>query len=119
MCSAWATSRPPGSVTAVEKSRLEFRICEYEVRSSTSPISWTIASSRSPTTDTVTGSTMPTPLRPESVAHRRQRGNRRSALTLGARAGTLAGLALGLHVARAGERRDAGIGAHPRVDGEP
>ena len=38
MSSAWATRRPPASVIAVEKSRLELRIWENEVRSIASPI---------------------------------------------------------------------------------
>src|SRR5438876_11578321 len=52
-CSACATSRALASQIAVEKSRLEFRICEYAVRSIASPISCTIASSRCWITDTV------------------------------------------------------------------
>src|SRR5262245_15413426 len=56
-CSACATSRPSASQRAVEKSRLELRICEYEVRSIASPISCTIASSRCWMTETVIGST--------------------------------------------------------------
>src|SRR5215831_11792038 len=52
-CSACAASRPWPSKTAVEKSRLEFRICEYAVRSIASPISCTMDSSRCWMTDTV------------------------------------------------------------------
>src|SRR3984957_18336172 len=59
-CSAWAMRRPPRSQIAVEKSRLELRICEYEVRSIASPISSTMACSRCCTTETVTGSTSAT-----------------------------------------------------------
>src|SRR5439155_661248 len=57
-CSACATSRALASQIAVEKSRLEFRICEYAVRSIASPISCTIASKRWVRTETVTGSSM-------------------------------------------------------------
>src|SRR5437879_9632700 len=42
-CSAWATSRAWPSQIAVEKSRLEVRICEYAVRSIASPLSPTMA----------------------------------------------------------------------------
>src|SRR5580704_4327634 len=56
-CSAWAISLPSRSQMAVEKSRLELRICEYEVRSIASPISSTIASRRCWMTETMTGST--------------------------------------------------------------
>src|SRR5262245_36489497 len=55
-CSAWATRRAPWSHTAVEKSRLELRICEYAVRSMASPISTTIDSKRWVRTETVIGS---------------------------------------------------------------
>src|SRR2546428_12494890 len=44
---------------AVEKSRLEFRICEYAVRSIASPISSTMAEKRWVRTEMVTGSSMP------------------------------------------------------------
>src|ERR671936_2565805 len=43
---------------AVEKSRLELRICEYAVRSIASPISSTIAENRWVRTEIVTGSSM-------------------------------------------------------------
>ena len=56
-CSAWAIRRPSASHSAVEKSRLELMICEYEVRSIASPISSAIACSRWRTTETVMGST--------------------------------------------------------------
>ena len=56
MYSAWATSSPFASVIAVEKSRLEFRIWENEVRSIASPISSTMPTRRCWTTDTVIGS---------------------------------------------------------------
>ena len=57
-CSACAISRPLRSQIAVEKSRLELRIWEYDVRSIASPISSTMACSRCCTTETVTGSTV-------------------------------------------------------------
>src|SRR4029453_14257358 len=57
-CSAWATRRAWASQMAVEKSRLELRICEYAVRSIASPISCTMASKRCVSTDTVMGSIM-------------------------------------------------------------
>src|SRR5215471_21366247 len=56
-CSACAISRPSRSQIAVEKSRLELRICEYEVRSIASPISSTIASRRCWMTEVTTGFT--------------------------------------------------------------
>ena len=56
MYSAWATSSPFASVIAVEKSRLELRICENEVRSMASPISSTMPTRRCCTTETVIGS---------------------------------------------------------------
>src|SRR5882724_1109772 len=56
-CSAWAMRRPSRSQMPVEKSRLELRICEYEVRSIASPISSTMARRRCWTTETVIGST--------------------------------------------------------------
>src|SRR2546425_12810022 len=58
-CSAWATSRAWPSQMAVEKSRLELRICEYAVRSIASPISSTMAEKRWVRTEMVTGSSMP------------------------------------------------------------
>src|SRR2546428_13481583 len=57
-CSACATSRAPASQIAVEKSRLELRICEYAVRSIASPISSTMAEKRWVRTEMVTGSSM-------------------------------------------------------------
>src|SRR3989440_8603359 len=57
-CSAWATRRAWPSQMAVEKSRLEFRICEYAVRSIASPISSTMAEKRWVRTEMVTGSSM-------------------------------------------------------------
>src|SRR2546423_1389754 len=57
-CSAWATSRAWPSQIAVEKSRLELRICEYAVRSIASPISSTMAAKRCVRTEMVTGSSM-------------------------------------------------------------
>ena len=45
------------SHTAIEKSLLELRICEYDVRSIASPISATIELSRCWTTERVIGST--------------------------------------------------------------
>src|SRR6266567_3431293 len=57
-CSACATSRAPASQIAVEKSRLELRICEYAVRSMASPISCTMDSKRWVRTLTVIGSAM-------------------------------------------------------------
>src|SRR3989475_11858646 len=57
-CSAWATSRAWPSQMAVEKSRLELRICEYAVRSIASPISSTMAEKRWVRTEMVTGSSM-------------------------------------------------------------
>src|SRR2546422_11616342 len=58
-CSAWATSRAWPSQMAVEKSRLELRICEYAVRSIASPISSTMAEKRWVRTEMVVGSSMP------------------------------------------------------------
>src|SRR3989475_9889093 len=57
-CSAWATSRAWPSQMAVEKSRLELRICEYAVRSIASPISSTMAEKRWVRAEMVTGSSM-------------------------------------------------------------
>src|SRR3989441_8994284 len=57
-CSACATSRAPAAQIAVEKSRLELRICEYAVRSIASPISCTMDSKRWVRTLTVIGSAM-------------------------------------------------------------
>ena len=57
MWSACAISRDFTSQIASEKSRLELRICEYDVRSMASPISATIALSRCWTTARVMGST--------------------------------------------------------------
>src|ERR1039458_7782551 len=57
-CSACATSLPVASEIAVEKPRLEFRICEYEVRNIASPISSTIACNQCRITDAVIGSTV-------------------------------------------------------------
>src|SRR5512145_636587 len=54
---------------AVEKSRLEFRICEYAVRSIASPISWTMASRRWVRTDTVMGSIMGSSEEPAADVH--------------------------------------------------
>jgi hypothetical protein len=56
--SACATRRAWLSQMAVEKSRLELRICEYAVRSIASPISSTMAEKRWVSTDTVMGSIM-------------------------------------------------------------
>ncbi|MGY4230725.1 hypothetical protein ACVMIH_008086 [Bradyrhizobium sp. USDA 4503] len=56
MWSACAISRPLVSQIASEKSRLELRICEYEVRSMASPISFTIDDRRCWTTERVIGS---------------------------------------------------------------
>ena len=58
MCSACATRRPVAPQIAVEKSRLELRICEKEVRSIASPISSTMPLRRCWTTETVIGSTL-------------------------------------------------------------
>src|ERR1700761_9108183 len=57
MWSACAISRDCTSQIASEKSRLELRICEYDVRSMASPISATIELSRCWTTERVMGST--------------------------------------------------------------
>src|SRR5207244_9153040 len=57
-CSAWATRRAWPSQIAVEKSRLELRICEYAVRSIASPISSTMAEKRCVRTEMVSGSSM-------------------------------------------------------------
>src|SRR6267378_2640761 len=57
-CSAWATRRAWPSQIAVEKSRLELRICEYAVRSIASPISSTMAEKRCVRTEMVTGTSM-------------------------------------------------------------
>src|SRR6266571_6933660 len=77
-CSACATSRALASQSAVEKSRLEFRICEYAVRSIASPISWTIASKRCCRTETVIGSSIVRTVYSERVvlasAHAASRG---------------------------------------------
>src|ERR1700743_3130172 len=58
MWSACAISRDCTSQIASEKSRLELRICEYDVRSMASPISATIELSRCWTTERVMGSTV-------------------------------------------------------------
>src|SRR5437867_1248624 len=73
-CSACAISRAWASQSAVEKSRLELRICEYAVRSMASPISWTIASRRCVSTDTVTGSVTLPDLRDQRVAVNHESG---------------------------------------------
>src|SRR5215475_7605769 len=66
-CSACAARRPWPSKTAVEKSRLELRICEEAVRSMASPISCTMDSRRCWMTETVMRSS------PMSVPPRRRR----------------------------------------------
>src|SRR3546814_327655 len=56
ICSAWATGGASAPQIAVEKSRLELRICENAVRSIASPISSTMPVRRCWITETVIGS---------------------------------------------------------------
>src|SRR6266478_1685819 len=79
-CSAWATRRAWPSQIAVEKSRLELRICEYAVRSIASPISSTMAEKRCVRTEMVTGSSMPAVYaRSANVADPEEMGPQRTA----------------------------------------
>ena len=57
--SPWATSWQSASIIAVEKSRLEFRICDIDVRIITSAISSAMVFNRLSTTATVIGSGLP------------------------------------------------------------